>query len=599
MQLPQLEKYFSRFPSRRAQLQQRYASATEISQQIKIYDEVYPLLEQQIWQGDNFDENLALYQALFREQESLIAHRGADDRYAFILSIPIADRPDHLQNCLQSIFQLCHLYQYGGNKDGVFQKIRVIVAEDSQQAENIAQDKRIAEDFCAKGLQVEHVDLQQQYELLHSIPPPQRQQLGSILTTQPREKFYRKGQAANRNLSYLKMLQMTHNPDRTLYYLVDSDQLFEQNRQTPNGDGTVAALNYFYTIDRIFRQTDTLMLTGKLVGDPPVSPSVMAVNFLDDVIHFLQQMQSLAANQPCSFHRVSTVPSGAAAYHDMAYMFGFEKPTQQYDYRCPLPGEHPHLSCLEFFTSRLNAFFFGEHLTRKTWFEYAGRFDTLTPARTIYPGNYIVRYEGLKYIIPFGDLRLRMSGPTTGRLVQAEIGARFASANLPMLHQRTQAQNLADDFRPGVEKGAQQIELSDEFERQFFGDLMLFSVAELVKTADDGKTFQASAVDAMLKQQEQELLQIYQAKHDAVKEKNRQLQKLVTDPKNWWMNQSEAQPAVTALQQFIDNIDINFGEHSSAWALIQSTEHRRQRRRQIARALLDYKTSRDAWDALF
>jgi len=35
----------------------------------------------------------------------------------------------------------------------------------------------------------------------------------------------------------------------------------------------VYALNYFHAIDRIFRTTDTLMLTGKMVGDPPVSPS--------------------------------------------------------------------------------------------------------------------------------------------------------------------------------------------------------------------------------------------------------------------------------------------------------------------------------------
>jgi hypothetical protein len=44
-----------------------------------------------------------------------------------------------------------------------------------------------------------------------------------------------------------------------------------------------------------------------------------------------------------------------------------------------------------------------------------------------------------------------MSGPTAGRLIQAEIGPRFASVNLPMLHQRTIQRGAADDFRPGVE----------------------------------------------------------------------------------------------------------------------------------------------------
>ena len=62
--------------------------------------------------------------------------------------------------------------------------------------------------------------------------------------------------------------------------MVDSDQSFCVNRQTEAGEETVYALNYFYTIDKLFRSSDTLVLTGKLVGDPPVSPAVMAANFL-------------------------------------------------------------------------------------------------------------------------------------------------------------------------------------------------------------------------------------------------------------------------------------------------------------------------------
>jgi len=49
---------------------------------------------------------------------------------------------------------------------------------------------------------------------------------------------------------------------------------------------------------------------------------------------------------------------------------------------------------------------------------------------------------------PVRHLRLRMSGPTAGRLIQAEIGDRFASANLPMLHRRTAADDVQDEFRP-------------------------------------------------------------------------------------------------------------------------------------------------------
>jgi hypothetical protein len=104
----------------------------------------------------------------------------------------------------------------------------------------------------------------------------------------------------------------------------------------------------------------------------------------------------------------------------------------------------------EDFAQRLNAFFFGEHLTRRTWFAYGSGFTQLAPARTIYPGNYIVNYSGLKYVIPFGHLRLRMSGPTMGRLLQAALGARFATSNLPLLHRRTLESTHSAEFRPGV-----------------------------------------------------------------------------------------------------------------------------------------------------
>ncbi|HEX5635485.1 MAG TPA: hypothetical protein VFY78_00230, partial [Gammaproteobacteria bacterium] len=354
---------------------------------------------------------------------------------------------------------------------------------------------------------------------LQTIPEHERELLGNILTTQPKEKFYLKGQAANRNLSYLKCLQLTENKHKTLYYLVDSDQLFCVNRQTANGEQLVYALNYFHAINKVFRNTDTLMLTGKLVGDPPVSPSVMASNFLDDVSAFFATLAQHPENHHCCFHALPKQPADDAAYHDMANLFGFKIKHTTYDYRCPLAGKHNHAACLQGFAQRLNAFFFGEHLTRKTFFAYGQGFNALAPARTIYPGNYIVNYEGLKYIIPFGHLRLRMSGPTAGRLIQAEIKQRFASVNLPMLHQRT-TQDLSDDFRPGVELGQETIDLSNEFERQFFGDLMLFSVVELVNQADVNQPFQEDVLVSVINHKETELLDTYQQKHKAILEKN-------------------------------------------------------------------------------
>ncbi|MDA8381542.1 MAG: hypothetical protein M0037_00445, partial [Betaproteobacteria bacterium] len=194
---------------------------------IERYEQCYPWLEKAMWaSGADFAALLADYQALFREQEALVSRRGDDQRHHFILGIPVADRPPHLRACLESIYQLCALYDYGGHASGAWEKIKVVVAEDSRDEHHIRRHRELVDEYRKKGLQVVHFGLDEQYELLHALPQGQRERLGRILTRQPRDRFYRKGQAANRNLSYLKFLQLTEDKAKTLYYLVDSDQHF-------------------------------------------------------------------------------------------------------------------------------------------------------------------------------------------------------------------------------------------------------------------------------------------------------------------------------------------------------------------------------------
>ncbi len=584
----------------RHQYQQSKARSAHdsLQQLIGLYDQVYPVLERQLWQSDDFDSLLDLYQSLFREQEALLQLSGKDDRFEFILTIPIADRPEHLRACLESIYQLCKLYGYGGMEGDSYCKIRVVVAEDSREQKYIQQDIALAEAYCERGLNVVHFGQHEQYQLLQALPEQQRQHLASILTTQRPEAFYRKGQAAMRNLSYLKMLQMADDPERTLFFPVDSDQTFQVNIVTQQGERIVPALNYFYTINRIFQQTDTVMLTGKLVGDPPVSPAVMTSNFLLDVSRFAEQLSTLDPQSACAFHQSDFSLGHDAAYHDMSTLFGFKNRQEGYDYPCPLTGEHDNLQCLDGFAAQLNGFFSGQHPTRKTHFKYDGSLMQLSAARTIYPGNYIVNYQGLKNIIPFGNLRLRMSGPTAGRLVQAEIGGRFAAVNLPMLHTRTLPGD-EKNFRPGVVAKTENIDLSDEFERQFFGDLMLFSVAELVTKTDLRNHPDQQLIEQTLHRVEQEMLVRYREKHTEVLERVTGLEEMLSDKKHWWQTNQQAANALQQLDQFCRNVRHNFGEDSRAYRLIQSPSHRDQRREQILQALLQYPQARDAWDSLF
>ena len=570
---------------------------------VGLYERCYPLLERALWSNTTrFDDLLEDYQALFREQEALIQRQG-DERFHFILSIPVADRPAHLKQCLESIYQLCRAYGYGGFSGGFYQRIRIIVAEDSREPGNIQRHIELIDAYRAKGLRVRHFGQPEQYELLHALPREQRERLEGLLTSLPKERFYLKGQAANRNLSYLKCLQLTEAKRNTLYYMVDSDQSFCVNRLTREGEQAVYALNYFHAIDKAFRETDTVMLTGKLVGDPPVSPSVMSVNFLQDVTAFFSTLAETQRETACRFHDLPESTADDAAYHDMANLFGFRKADRVFPYRCRLSGRHDNQACLQDFCRRLKAFFFGEHLTRKTYFAYRNGYAERTPARTVYPGNYIVNYEGLKYVIPFGHLRLRMSGPTAGRLIAAEIGGRFASINLPHLHRRTSGSGLSEDFRPGVELEQKSeramIDLSDEFERQFFGDLMLFTTETLVSRMDVSKPFPEGEVQAVLQLKERELLEAYRQKSLSIREGVDQLETLVFHQGGWWLDNPQLAGALDQVRDFLENMRRNFGEFSPAWRQILSPAHREQRKQQIAEALLNYRASRDAWEALF
>lgn len=585
---------FSSNPDLQA-LRQRLGQSQSAHKKIQICKESAPLIAKEIGAAGFDDALIQLYQQLFREMEAVIARQGSDRRHSFVIVIPVADRPQHLNSCLHSLLRLCQLFHYGGCTDGKYAKASVIIADDSREQHNIEKNREISRRFSEQGVETLYFGIDEQLQQIEQLPERSNNRLNSILGDFDASSFYHKGASMMRNIAYLKLNAMSQQQEKQLFYFVDSDQEFQVKVQGSDGDREIYAINYLYELDETFSQQDVSILTGKVVGDPPVSPAVMAGTFLDDVIAFAGRIGHNQMDAPCQFHNQGERKMHEAAYHDMANLFGFKPATESYDYRCTISGEHDHAACLQDFSSKLNNFFYGEHPTRKSYYDQAQGAAETTPARTIYTGNYIFNAEGLDYFIPFAALKLRMAGPVLGRLIRSEIQGRFVSANLPMLHKRTVEQSGESEFRPGIESGVERVDLSGEFERQFFGDVMLFTIERLVEMGFPRQGVSRSVISQTLEFVEDEMRQRYSQTQREIMEKSRRLHALFFDSDNWWNRNAGLKLVEENFRKFLHNIDTNFGRDSKSFQRIDSQANREQRHAGMIEAITAYADERQAW----
>ncbi len=575
-----------------------FSAKAKTDGQITAYQQLIPQLEARLWQDHCPDNELSLYHQIFHELEALIKLKGCDNRHHFIVVMPLADRPQHLQNCLQSLLDLCRNFYYGGlNNENQFAKLSVLIADDSQLDKNIQQHKNIVADFNQKGLKVEYFGLPEQQAQLKQLDKKQQDKLQAITGRYDKNIAGHKGASIMRNITYLRLNEIQAQHHNSLIYFIDSDQAFVINQQSRQGERNIPFLNYFYYLDQIFSRPDVQILTGKVVGDPPVSPAVMAGKFMDDVMSFLKQLEKLDGRGACQFHR-QEYKIDEGAYHDMGDLFGLKSTQSSCDYPCTLKGVHTHKDTLKDFARKLNHFFDGEHPTRKSFFEYQKVMEHMPAARTIYTGNYILRPDALKYFIPFAALKLRMAGPVLGRIIKAEIGNGFVSANLPMLHKRT-VENLGQsEYRAGVERQDKRVDLSHEFERQYFGDVMLFSMEKLCAESYPEIQPGRDIVMDILQQTEKELLERYHQKHQQLILTISQLKDIVDNQQAWWNQGSSFTDSVKYLQQFVSNMEHNFGSKAQAYQQINNAEHKQQRMQAMCDAILHYPKDREHWQAI-
>jgi hypothetical protein len=557
-----------------------------------LYDSATELLEAWMWQEDFPPERLDTQRRLFQEMEAGLVHFDSVPRHAFTLVIPVADRPQQLQHVLTSLLSLSRRFAYAGPDVMTAKKLRVLIADDSRQTSNQQKTRQIALHFEQQGLSCEYFGPREQLSMLAGWDSETLTGLDRILGARDPGAFTHKGASITRNLCYLKLSDwLCESPNRLIWFC-DSDQAFCIPRR---GDGEDCyPIHFFHQIDRIFRERKTAVLTGKVVGDPPVSPSVMGGNFLDDVTAFLSQIAEQKPEAACQFHHSELVQVQDAAYHDMADLFGFQQPRQAFRYACTLQGPHDNRTCLMDFVGKLPGFFDGVHPTRQSHYAHEPLMPGIKSARTVYTGNYVINARALEYFIPFATLGLRMAGPVLGRILQAELGAQFVSANLPLLHRRALAEQGRAEFRSGIEQRAQRIDLSGEFIRQYYGDVMLFTIQTLVQNGYPNKPIADAEIEAELQRTETSM-------HAKYTTKQQQITRRIEDLQAWLDTHREnpmIAPAGDSLQALIDDMRHNFGTGATAYQHLDEDQQRVRTLQTLLTAIREYVRDRSLWNSL-
>ena len=564
---------------------------------IELYQASIPLIEHHIWKNGITEKTILSYQKIFNELEHIInIDNDQDLRHHFTIAIPVADRPKHLESCLQSILNLCIKFKYGGMSNGFYKKVNVIIADDSEQKQNIKKNRALATYFTQQGLKVDYFGSREQIDLIKKLKD--KNHVENIIGKISLDKFFHKGASITRNITYLKLKQLDNGNVPTLFYFIDSDQEFQILTPGKISDEEYYAINYFYYLDRLFSTRNISILTGKVVGDPPVSPSVMAGNFLDDLISFVSEIANMLPEQSCQFHKKPIVNADDAAYHDMAELFGFKPTAESFNYHCSIIEKHDHKKCFSDVSRKLNQFFDGEHPTRKSYYKHENILKSAKPARTIYTGNYIFKSENLKYFIPFANLKFRMAGPVLGRIIKSDLKKKFVSANLPMLHKRTEKSIGQSEFRAGVNHKQNRIDLSDEFIRQFFGDVMLFSIIKLTELGFPGKKSTLNNLPGIISKTIKSMHDKYINKHKEISRKVILLKSIINSPQHWWNNTPDTNLDCQRFIQFIDNIEYNFGEGAPIYKTLKSEEQVEAYHAQILEAITDYSSDMSTWASI-
>jgi hypothetical protein len=155
-----------------------------------------------------------------------------------------------------------------------------------------------------------------------------------------------------------------------------------------------------------------------------------------------------------------------------------------------------------------------------------------------------------------------MAGPAMGRILRKRLKQGFVSANLPLLHKRTLEVNYNNEFRSGIFADSSNIDLSLEFNRQFWGDVMLFSVEELAGFGYPDKKAGLPEISRTAYAMQDKLWNLYKKRQTEIIEKTASLSNHLSDNKFWRNSGHETEDAVKNLRLFCALVEKNFGVES-------------------------------------
>jgi hypothetical protein len=133
--------------------------------------------------------------------------------------------------------------------------------------------------------------------------------------------------------------------------------------------------------------------------------------------------------------------------------------------------------------------------------------------------------------------------------------------------------------------------MSGEFERQFYGDVMLFSVERLAAECRLASTDFAQTLD----ETRTEMLERYNARQQVILHKLDDLEARLADPTRWWNRSPEL---AVGFRQFAANVRRNFCTASSGHTRINDMANWAQWRGRLLDALAHYAEDRTAWSRL-